>query len=205
MARGSVLIDHTTASADLARRLHAMADARGVGFLDAPVSGGEAGAQTGRLSIMVGGDERDFARAEPILAAYGRSIGLIGPAGSGQLTKMVNQLCLVGAVAGLAEGLAFAKHAGLDVERVIEVISKGAGQSWQMENRWRTMIDGKFDFGFAVDLMRKDLAITLAEAARNGTALPLAEMADLFYAEIQAKGGGRWDTSSLITRLVGDG
>jgi len=204
MARGSVLVDHTTASADLARRLHATADGRGVGFLDAPVSGSEAGAQTGRLSIMVGGDERDFARAEPVLAAYGRSIALIGPPGSGQLAKMVNQICLAGAAQGLAEGLAFARRAGLDVERVIDAISKGAAQSWQMENRWRTMIEGRFDFGFAVDWMRKDLAICFAEARRNGADLPLATMVDRFFAEIQEKGGNRWDTSSLITRLTDD-
>ncbi|MCW5695273.1 MAG: NAD(P)-dependent oxidoreductase [Bauldia sp.] len=205
MAPGSVLVDHTTASADLARRLHALADARGVGFLDAPVSGGEAGAQTGRLSVMVGGDERDFARTEPVLAAYARSIALIGPPGSGQLTKMVNQLCIAGVVQGLAEGLAFAKRSGLDAERVVEAISKGAAQSWQMENRWQTMVEGRFDFGFAVDWMRKDLAMCFAEARRNGADLPLAEMVDRFYAEIQEKGGGRWDTSSLISRLVGDG
>lgn len=201
MAQGSLFIDHTTASATLARALHAEGKAKGVGVLDAPVSGGQAGAEAGRLTIMAGGEAGDFARAEPILKAYGAAITLIGEAGAGQLAKMVNQICIAGVVQGLAEGLHFARAAGLDAERVIGAISKGAAQSWQMENRWKTMIEGKFDFGFAVDWMRKDLGLVLDEARANGAATPVAALVDQFYAEVQAMGGRRWDTSSLIARL----
>ncbi|MDX2265155.1 MAG: NAD(P)-dependent oxidoreductase [Hyphomicrobiales bacterium] len=197
----AIFIDNTTASAGVARELHRAANDRGAGFLDAPVSGGQAGAENGALTVMVGGDQPIFARAEPIIAHYARAVRLMGPAGAGQLTKMVNQLCIAGLVQGLAEGIHFAQQAGLDVEAVIETISKGAAQSWQMENRWRTMNEGRFDFGFAVDWMRKDLSICLDEARRNGARLPIASLVDQFYAEIQAMGGGRWDTSSLIARL----
>ena len=198
---GTLLIDHTTASADLARELAAAAAARGVAFLDAPVSGGQAGAQNGALTIMVGGAQADFDRAAPIFAAYGKFARLLGPAGSGQLAKMVNQICIAGVLQGLSEGLAFAERAGLDGAAVVEVIAKGAAQSWQMENRHATMLARKFDFGFAVDWMRKDLGIALAEARRNGTTLPLTALIDQHYADIQRRGGGRWDTSSLIERL----
>jgi 3-hydroxyisobutyrate dehydrogenase-like beta-hydroxyacid dehydrogenase len=201
MRKGALFVDHTTASAALARALHAEARAAGVGFLDAPVSGGQAGAEAGRLAIMVGGEAGDFARAEPVLRAYGATIAHIGAAGAGQLAKMVNQICIAGVVQGLAEGLHFAHCAGLDAEKVIGVVSKGAAQSWQMENRWRTMCEGKFDFGFAVDWMRKDLGLVLGEARSNGAQLPLAALVDQFYAEVQAMGGARWDTSSLIARL----
>ena len=204
MKSGAVLIDNTTASAIVARELDEAAKAKGVGFLDAPVSGGQAGAENGQLTVMVGGDEATFAKAKPVIEAYAKMVGLMGPAGAGQLTKMVNQLCIAGVVQGLAEGIHFAKRAGLDVEQVIGVISKGAAQSWQMENRFKTMNAGKFDFGFAVDWMRKDLAITLAEARANGAKLPLAALVDQFYAEVQAMGGKRWDTSSLIARLERD-
>jgi len=203
MRAGSVLVDHTTASAQIARELHAAASAKDVGFLDAPVSGGQAGAQNGKLTIMVGGDAPVYARAERVLATYARAVTLMGEAGAGQLTKMVNQICVAGAVQGLAEGLDFALRAGLDAERVLDVISKGAAQSWQMENRGKTMVADKFDFGFAVDWMRKDLAICLAEARANGAALPVTALLDQFYARIQARGGGRWDTSCLI-RLLRD-
>ena len=203
MRAGSVLVDHTTASAEVARELHATAGAKDVGFLDAPVSGGQAGAQNGKLTIMVGGDAPVFARAESVIATYARAVTLMGAAGAGQLTKMVNQICVAGVVQGLAEGLDFAQRAGLDAERVLDVISKGAAQSWQMENRGKTMVADKFDFGFAVDWMRKDLAICLAEARTNGAALPVTALLDQFYARIQARGGGRWDTSSLI-RLLRD-
>jgi 3-hydroxyisobutyrate dehydrogenase-like beta-hydroxyacid dehydrogenase len=201
MAKDSVLVDHTTASADIAREIAKAAAAQGVGFLDAPVSGGQTGAENGTLTVMVGGDAAAFDRAKPVMDSYSRMIGLMGPAGSGQLTKMVNQLAIAGVVQGLAEAIHFAKRSELDVEKVIGVISKGAAQSWQMENRWKTMEAGKFDFGFAVDWMRKDLAICLAEARRNGAKLPLAALVDQFYAEVQAMGGKRWDTSSLIARL----
>jgi 3-hydroxyisobutyrate dehydrogenase len=201
MAKGSVLVDHTTASADIAREIAKAAAAQGVGFLDAPVSGGQAGAENGTLTVMVGGDAATFDRAKPVMDSYSRMIGLMGPAGSGQLTKMVNQLAIAGVVQGLAEAIHFAKRSGLDIEKVIGVISKGAAQSWQMENRWKTMEAGKFDFGFAVDWMRKDLAICLEEARRNGATLPLAALVDQFYAEVQSMGGRRWDTSSLIARL----
>jgi 3-hydroxyisobutyrate dehydrogenase-like beta-hydroxyacid dehydrogenase len=201
MKTGAVLVDHTTASAELARQLHEAANARQIGFLDAPVSGGQAGAENGQLSIMCGGDEGVFTKAEPIMEAYAKAIVHAGPAGAGQLTKMVNQICIAGLVQGLAEGLHFAKKAGLDPETVISAVSKGAAQSWQMENRWRTMVDGDFDFGFAVNWMRKDLRIALDEARSNGARLPAAALVDQFYAEIEAMGGGRWDTSSLIARL----
>jgi 3-hydroxyisobutyrate dehydrogenase len=198
---GAIFIDNTTASADVARELYAAAKAKGAAFLDAPVSGGQAGAENGVLTVMVGGDADIFARAEPVIAHFARAVTLLGPAGSGQLTKMVNQICIAGLVQGLAEGIHFAQKAGLDVAAVIETISKGAAQSWQMENRWKTMNEGKFDYGFAVDWMRKDLSICLDEARRNGARLPVAALVDQFYGEVQAMGGQRWDTSSLIARL----
>jgi 3-hydroxyisobutyrate dehydrogenase len=198
---GAVFIDNTTASADVARELHAAAKAKGAGFLDAPVSGGQAGAENGVLTVMVGGDPDDFAKAEPVIAHYARAVRLLGPAGAGQLTKMVNQICVAGVIQGLAEGLHFAQKAGLDIPAAMATISKGAAQSWQMENRWETMTAGKFDYGFAVDWMRKDLSICLDEARRNGASLPVTALLDQFYAEIQAMGGNRWDTSSLIARL----
>ena len=201
MKRDSVLVDHTTASADAARKLYAAAKERGVHFLDAPVSGGQAGAENGKLTIMVGGDQAPFDRAKPIMDCYGRAVTLMGPSGAGQLTKMVNQICIAGLVQGLSEGIAFAEKAGLDANLVLDVISKGAAQSWQMENRGKTMHERKFNFGFAVDWMRKDLGICMAEAARNGAKLPVATLVDQFYGEIQKAGGARWDTSSLITRL----
>jgi 3-hydroxyisobutyrate dehydrogenase len=201
MAKGALLIDHTTASADVARELNEAARARGIGFLDAPVSGGQSGAEQGRLTVMVGGSEADFARAEPVIATYARAVELMGPAGSGQLTKMVNQICVAGLIQALAEGLDFAVKAGLDAERAVEVISKGAAQSWQMDNRAKTMLEGKFDFGFAVDWMRKDLAMCMDEARRSGAALPVTALVDELYARVQARGGGRLDTSSLITVL----
>ena len=198
---GAVLIDHTTASAELARELETEAKRRGAGFLDAPVSGGQAGAQRGQLTIMVGGDAETFATAQTVLNTYARAAKLMGPCGSGQLTKMVNQICIAGVLQGLSEGLHFAERAGLDVLAVVDVISKGAAQSWQMENRSPTMAQRKFDFGFAVDWMRKDLGMTLAAARRIGARLPLTALVDQFYADIQASGGGRMDTSSLIERL----
>jgi 3-hydroxyisobutyrate dehydrogenase len=201
MGLGTVFVDHTTASADVARELDAAATAHGFHFIDAPVSGGQAGAENGVLTVMCGGAAEPFARAEPVIAAYARMCRLLGPAGAGQLTKMVNQICIAGLVQGLAEGLSFGQKAGLDVEAVVEVISKGAAGSWQMENRHKTMNAGKYDFGFAVDWMRKDLGIVLAEARRNGASLPVTGLIDQFYAEIQAMGGGRWDTSSLMARL----
>jgi len=201
MAPGSILVDHTTASATLARELHAAAGARQVGFLDAPLSGGQAGAENGQLTIMVGGDEEVFARAQPVMDSYAKAITLIGPAGSGQLAKMVNQICIAGLLQGLSEALHFALRADLDIEKVISAISKGAAQSWQMDNRWQTMVNGQFDFGFAVDWMRKDLGITLEEARSNGAQLEITELVDRYYAEVQALGGSRWDTSSLIARL----
>ncbi len=200
-AAGAIIVDHTTASPTLARELDSAAANKNVGFLDAPLSGGQAGAENGQLTIMVGGDDAVFARAEPVMDCYAKAITLIGPAGSGQLAKMVNQICIAGIVQGLAEGLHFAKRAELDVAKVIEAISKGAAQSWQMENRWQTMIADEFDFGFAVDWMRKDLAIALDEANRSGATLELTRLVDSFYAEVQALGGNRWDTSSLIARL----
>jgi 3-hydroxyisobutyrate dehydrogenase len=201
MKKGAIFIDNTTASASVARELAEAAAAGGFGFLDAPVSGGQAGAQNGVLTVMVGGAEGDFARAKPVIESYARMVGLMGPAGAGQLTKMVNQICIAGLVQGLAEGIHFAKQAELDVEKVIEVISKGAAGSWQMENRHKTMIAGKYDFGFAVDWMRKDLDICLEEADRNGAKLPVTALVDQFYKDVQAMGGRRWDTSSLLARL----
>ena len=201
MTRGTILVDHTTASAEVAREVHAAAAAAGIGFLDAPVSGGQAGAQNGKLTIMVGGDAQTFARAEGVLAHYARAVTLMGPAGAGQLTKMVNQICIAGLLQGLAEGVDFALRAGLDTDRVLDVIGKGAAQSWQMDNRGKTMAADKFDFGFAVDWMRKDLGICLGEARANGASLPVTAIVDQFYARVQQMGGGRWDTSSLIRLL----
>jgi 3-hydroxyisobutyrate dehydrogenase len=199
--RDAVFVDHTTASAAVARELAEAAAGRGAGFVDAPVSGGQAGAENGTLTVMCGGEEAAYARAEPVIAAYARACRRMGPAGAGQLTKMVNQICIAGLVQGLSEGLAFAERAGLDGEAVLEVISKGAAASWQMENRGKTMLAGSFDFGFAVDWMRKDLGICLAEARNNGSALPVTALVDQFYADLQRMGGGRLDTSSLIRRL----
>ena len=201
MADGAIFIDHTTVSATLARELDQVARDKGFHFLDAPVSGGQAGAENGRLTVMVGGDADIFAKVDPIFQCYAQKTKLLGPAGSGQLTKMVNQICIGGLVQALSEGLNFAKAAGLDGAAVIDVISKGAAQSWQMENRYQTMIDNHFDHGFAVDWMRKDLEIVLEEAHINGAALPVTTLVNQFYKEIQEKGGGRLDTSSLITRL----
>jgi 3-hydroxyisobutyrate dehydrogenase len=202
MAKSGLLVDHTTASAELARELDRAAKARGLGFLDAPVSGGQAGAEAGKLTVMVGGEPASFARAEPVMAHYGRAVTHMGPAGNGQLTKMVNQILIAGLVQGLSEGLNFAVRAGLDARKAAEVISKGAAQSWQLENRFETMLQGKFDFGFAVDWMRKDLAICLAEARRNKSALPVTALVDQFYERVQERGGGRWDTSSLLHLLA---
>ncbi len=205
MAKGGILVDHTTASAELARELAERAAEQGVGFLDAPVSGGQVGAENGSLTIMVGGDPEVFARAEPVISAYARAVTLMGPVGTGQLTKMVNQICIAGLLQGLSEGLAFAQRAGLDGTRVIDVLAKGAAASWQMDNRSHSMLDDRFDFGFAVDWMRKDLGICLNEARRNGARLPVAALVDQFYAALQARGGGRWDTSSLIRLLRDEG
>jgi len=201
LSAGAVFVDHTTASAEIARELHAEAKKRGFDAVDAPVSGGQAGAENGALTVMCGGDAAPYTRAEAVIAAYAKMCKLIGSPGAGQLTKMVNQICIAGLVQGLAEGLHFAHKAGLDVEAVIATISKGAAQSWQMENRYKTMNDGKFDFGFAVDWMRKDMSLCLGEARRNGASLPVTAMVDQFYAEVQKMGGRRWDTSSLIARL----
>lgn len=202
LSRGAVLVDHTTASAELARELYAAASARGIGFLDAPVSGGQAGAENGQLTIMVGGDDAVFAEALPALEVYSRCARLLGPSGSGQLAKMVNQICIAGVVQGLAEGLAFADKAGLDSAAVVEVISQGAAQSWQMVNRYQTMLAGEYDHGFAVDWMRKDLAMVLSEAQQLELELPVTKMVDGFYGEVQQLGGGRWDTSSLLQRML---
>jgi 3-hydroxyisobutyrate dehydrogenase len=201
MKSGALFVDHTTASAEVARELYAEGKKGGIGFVDAPVSGGQAGAENGALTVMCGGDDAAYKKAEPVIAAYSKMCRLLGASGSGQLTKMVNQICIAGIVQGLAEGLHFAQKAGLDGAAVVDVISKGAAQSWQMENRYKTMLDGKFDFGFAVDWMRKDLAICLAEARCNHAHLPAAALIDQFYSEVQKMGGGRWDTSSLIARL----
>jgi len=201
MKTGAVLVDHTTASAELARELDAAAKAQGKGFIDAPVSGGQAGAENGKLGIMCGGDLATFERAKDVLNVYAKALVRIGDAGAGQLTKMVNQICIAGLVQALSEGLAFAQKAGIDAKLVLDVISKGAAQSWQMENRGTTMVDGKFDFGFAVDWMRKDLGICLEEARRNGARLPVTALVDQFYADVQRMGGARFDTSSLIKRL----
>jgi 3-hydroxyisobutyrate dehydrogenase len=201
MAPGGVVIDHTTASAKLAREAAEQALALGRAFVDAPVSGGQAGAEGGKLTVMAGGDQAAFDRAEPVMKAYAKAIKRIGGPGSGQLAKMVNQICIAGVVQGIAEGLHFAKNAGLDEALVLEAISQGAAQSWQMENRWGTMSEGKYEFGFAVDWMRKDLGLTLDEARTNGSSLQLTALVDQFYAEVQAMGGRRWDTSSLLARL----
>jgi len=201
MAPGGVIVDHTTTSAQVAREMAELARHSGRGFVDAPVSGGQAGAEAGQLTIMCGGDPEAFAKVEPVIAAYAKAIKLMGPPGSGQLTKMVNQICFTNVVQGLAEGLHFAKRAGLDPQAVYDAISKGAAQSWQMDNRWKTMSEGKFDFGFAVDWVLKDLGLVLDEARRNGATLTQTKMLEGFYREVQAMGGGRWDTSSLITRL----
>ncbi len=204
MKQGAIFIDHTTASAILARELAWKTRALGLGFLDAPVSGGQAGAQNGQLGVMVGGEPAVFERAKPVLDLYARSCALIGPAGAGQLTKMVNQICVVGVIQGLAEGLNFGRRAGLEMDKVLSVITKGAATSWQMENRSKTMLEGKFDFGFASDWMRKDLGICLAEARANGARLPVTALLEQLYAQVQARGGGRWDSSSLINLLAQD-
>ena len=201
LGAGAIIVDHTTASAKLAREMAEAAAARGCAFLDAPVSGGQAGAENGQLAIMVGGDDAAFQRARPVIDAYAKAIQHMGGPGAGQLTKMVNQICIAGVVQGLAEGLHFAKRSGLDPQAVYEAISKGAAQSWQMDNRWKTMSEGKFDFGFAVDWMRKDLGLVLDEAVSNGARLEMTAMVDGFYAEVQKLGGRRWDTSSLVARL----
>ncbi|QFT54262.1 NAD(P)-dependent oxidoreductase [Microbulbifer sp. THAF38] len=202
MEEGSLFVDHTTASADVARELAEIGKEKGIGFLDAPVSGGQAGAENGVLTVMVGGEAVDFERVQPLIDTFARAVTLLGPVGSGQLCKMVNQVCIAGVVQGLAEGLHFAKAAGLDAEQVVDVISKGAAQSWQMENRSKTMLAGEYEHGFAVDWMRKDLAIVLQEAQRNGALLPVTALVDQFYSEVQAIGGSRWDTSSLFARLM---
>jgi 3-hydroxyisobutyrate dehydrogenase len=201
IGKGKVFVDHTTASAEVARELYSAAKKGGFDSIDAPVSGGSSGAENGVLTVMCGGDQEPFSRAEKVIAAYARMCRLLGNAGSGQLAKMVNQICIAGLVQGLSEGIHFAKRAGLDIEALIDTISKGAAQSWQMENRYKTMMAGKFDFGFAVDWMRKDLSICLAEARRNGANLPVTALVDQFYAEVQKMGGNRWDTSSLFARL----
>jgi 3-hydroxyisobutyrate dehydrogenase len=201
MKPGAVLVDHTTVSASLAREIAAAAGERDVGFLDAPVSGGQSGAENGQLGVMVGGAPGDFERARPLIDVYARKIVHVGPVGAGQLTKAVNQICIAGLIQGLSEGLRFAARAGLDADKVVEAVSSGAAQSWQMDNRASTMLEGRFDFGFAVDWMRKDLAIALADAQRAGAALPVTELVKAFYDELSAAGHGRWDTSSLITRL----
>ncbi|MGH7003550.1 MAG: NAD(P)-dependent oxidoreductase [Alphaproteobacteria bacterium] len=204
MAKGAIFVDHTTASAIVAREIDAEAKKRGFGFLDGPVSGGQAGAENGQLTIMVGGDAASFAKAEPVIKAYAKAITHMGAAGTGQLTKMVNQICIAGLVQGLSEAINFAQRAGLDTDKVLATISKGAAQSWQMENRWKTMAEGKFTFGFAVDWMRKDLGICLAESKNNKARLPVTALVDQFYANVQARGGSRWDTSSLIQLLQKD-
>src|SRR4051794_7710538 len=201
MKKGATFVDHTTASAEVARELDAEANKCGFKFVDAPVSGGQAGAENGVLTVMCGGTEEAYAGAEPVIAAYARMCKRLGPAGSGQLTKMVNQICIAGLVEGLSEGIYFAKKSGLDVAAVIDTISKGAAQSWQMENRYKTMSDGKYDFGFAVEWMRKDLSICIAESRRNGASLPVTALVDAFYSEVEKMGGKRWDTSSLLARL----
>lgn len=201
MAKGAIFVDHTTASAEVARELYAAAKDKGFSFVDAPVSGGQAGAENGVLTVMCGGDEEAYARAEPAIMSFARASRLMGETGAGQLTKMINQICIAGLVQGLAEGIHFGKRAGLDIEAVLDVISKGAAGSWQMENRGKTMNQGKFDFGFAVDWMRKDLSIVLGEARKNGASLPVTALVDQFYGDVQKMGGNRWDTSSLIARL----
>ncbi len=202
MSRDAVFVDHTTASAEIARELAELADRGGFAAIDAPVSGGQAGAENGVLTVMCGGDAAAYARAEPVIMSFARACRLLGPAGAGQLTKMVNQICIAGLVQALSEGIHFGKRAGLDMEAVLDVISKGAAGSWQMENRGKTMNEGRFEFGFAVDWMRKDLGIVLAEARRNGAQVPVTALVDQFYAEVQGMGGNRWDTSSLLARLT---
>ncbi len=204
MKKGAIHIDNTTASADVARELYAIAKNQGLGFIDGPVSGGEAGAKNGALTVMCGGDQADFDLSQPVTASFARAVTLLGEAGAGQLTKMVNQICIAGLLQGLSEGMNFGKRAGLDMDKVLDVISKGAAQSWQMENRGRTMCRGEFEFGFAVDWMRKDLGICLDEANRNGARLPVTALVDQFYAQVQARGGRRWDTSSLMNLLLKD-
>jgi 3-hydroxyisobutyrate dehydrogenase-like beta-hydroxyacid dehydrogenase len=201
MKPGAVLIDNTTASAEVARELAEAAGDKGVDFIDAPVSGGQAGAENGVLTVMCGGEEAVFEKAKPVISTYARMVGLMGPVGAGQLTKMINQICIAGLVQGLAEGIHFGKKAGLNIEKVVEVISKGAAGSWQMENRHKTMNEDKYEFGFAVDWMRKDLGIVLSEARRNGAKLPVTALVDQFYGDVQGMGGNRWDTSSLLARL----
>ncbi|MCC5779594.1 NAD(P)-dependent oxidoreductase [Nitratireductor sp. B36] len=202
MKKGAVFIDNTTASAEVARELAEEAERRGFAFIDAPVSGGQAGAENGVLTVMCGGEEVVFEKAKPVIESFARMVGLMGPAGAGQLTKMINQICIAGLVQGLAEGIHFGQKAGLDIGKVVDVISKGAAGSWQMENRHKTMSEGKYDFGFAVDWMRKDLGICLAEADRNGASLPVTALVDQFYKDVQKMGGNRWDTSSLLARLA---
>jgi 3-hydroxyisobutyrate dehydrogenase len=204
MKTGAVHVDHTTASAEIARELHKVAKSSGAGALDAPVSGGQAGAENGTLTVMTGGDQADFAGAKPVIESFAKAVNLIGPSGAGQLTKMVNQICIGGLIQGLAEALNFGMRAGLDMEKVVATISQGAAQSWQMDNRWKTMIAGEFEFGFAVDWVRKDFSICLDEARHNGATLPVTALVDQFYADVQEMGGRRWDTSSLIARLNRD-
>ena len=199
VAEGSIIVDHTTASAEIARNYYQKLKDKKLSFLDAPVSGGQAGAENGVLSIMIGGDEKDYNTVKPVLASYGKAIELIGPSGSGQIAKMINQICIAGLVQGLSEAMAFGKKSNVDMEKVLSVISKGAAQSWQMENRYRTMLDGKFDYGFAVDWMRKDLSICFNEASKNGAILPVTKIVDKYYEEVQKNGGNRFDTSSLMT------
>ena len=201
VAEGSIIVDHTTASAEIARNYYQKLKEKKLSFLDAPVSGGQAGAENGVLSIMIGGDEKDYNTVKPVLASYGKAIELIGPSGSGQIAKMINQICIAGLVQGLSEAMAFGKKSNVDMEKVLSVISKGAAQSWQMENRYRTMLDGKFDYGFAVDWMRKDLSICFNEADKNGAILPVTKIVDKYYEEVQKNGGNRFDTSSLMTLL----
>ena len=199
VTEGSIIVDHTTASAEIARNYYQKLKDKKLSFLDAPVSGGQAGAENGVLSIMIGGDEKDYNTVKPVLTSYGKAIELIGPSGSGQIAKMINQICIAGLVQGLSEAMAFGKKSNVDMEKVLSVISKGAAQSWQMENRYRTMLDGKFDYGFAVDWMRKDLSICFNEASKNGAMLPVTKIVDKYYEEVQKNGGNRFDTSSLMT------
>ena len=199
VAEGSIIVDHTTASAEIARNYYQKLKDKKLSFLDAPVSGGQAGAENGVLSIMIGGDEKDYNTVKPVLTSYGKAVELIGPSGSGQIAKMINQICIAGLVQGLSEAMAFGKKSKVDMEKVLSVISKGAAQSWQMENRYRTMLDGKFDYGFAVDWMRKDLSICFKEASKNGAILPVTKIVDKYYEEVQKNGGNRFDTSSLMT------
>ncbi len=199
IADGTIIVDHTTASAEIARNYYQKLKNKKLSFLDAPVSGGQAGAENGVLSIMIGGDEKDYNTVKPVLTSYGKAVELIGPSGSGQIAKMINQICIAGLVQGLSEAMAFGKKSNVDMEKVLSVISKGAAQSWQMENRYRTMLDGKFDYGFAVDWMRKDLSICFNEASKNGAILPVTKIVDKYYEEVQKNGGNRFDTSSLMT------